>query len=363
MTIDKTETSALGKVRNLADQAIHNKFVDAAVVVTGAVVACKTGLFGRALERGMEFFPRADALMTQVDSMLLKRAGGTSADEALSARLKGAVEGFQPGSVFQPIKTPASTPIDYTLDRIRATVNAVWQTGTAPQFAELGDHSPIALEAYTDAKGFIHPSAYIHESAVIAPNARVHEGAFVGDGAVIDSGAVIGKHAHVGERALVGEFSIIGNRAFVGHDANIGHHVVVNDFAAVHEFAAVDDNGVLGERSFILSHTKMGKGASLGIRAHVGKNGSIGDGVVIADGAGISRNVLIGNGAEIGAFGNVNGCAEIGAGAKVGSQALVMTASKVPDNFVVPPDTLFLKEDLAPGIFRRKRLVTRLVTK
>ena len=129
MTMDKTEPSGLGRVETLADEAIHNKFVDAAIVGVGAVVALKTGAFGKVAECIMGAFPRSDALMAKVDGMLPESMGRTATDEKLLARLDGAGAGLR-------AKTPAGTPIDYPL-KLRSTFSrgdatpGAWISGTS----------------------------------------------------------------------------------------------------------------------------------------------------------------------------------------------------------------------------------------
>jgi len=165
---------------------------------------------------------------------------------------------------------------------------------------------------------------------------RIHPTAEVSDQAVIGDGSSVWHHAQVREGVTIGRNSIIGKGVYVDAGVPIGDNVKIQNYVSVYHGVAIEDGVFIGPHvcftndlkpravnpdgslkaadDWVLSQTRIRKGAALGANSTIRCGITIGEWAMIGSGSVVTRDVpahglVFGNPARLRGF--VCACGEI----------------------------------------------------
>lgn len=167
----------------------------------------------------------------------------------------------------------------------------------------------------------------VQPGAVIGPNAEIGAGTIIAAGAVIGAGVKIGRGGYVGPNAniihaLIGDRVIIHSGASIGQDGfgfamGPDGHVKVPQIGRV----IIQDDVEIGGNSTVdrgaLSDTVIGEGTKIDNLVQIGHNVHIGRHCVIAGQVGISGSAVLEDFVVMGGKSGIVGHIRIGAGAQI----------------------------------------------
>ena len=165
---------------------------------------------------------------------------------------------------------------------------------------------------------------------------RIHPTADVSDRAEIGDGSSIWHHAQVREDVKIGRNSIIGKGVYVDAGVPIGDNVKIQNYVSVYHGVVIEDGVFVGPHvcftndlkpravnpdgslkaadDWVLSETRIKKGAALGANATIRCGITIGEWAMIGSGSVVTRDIpahglVYGNPARLRGF--VCACGEI----------------------------------------------------
>ena len=144
-------------------------------------------------------------------------------------------------------------------------------------------------------------AATIADTAVVAPDARIAAGTRVWHHAQVREGARIGRECNIGKGVYVGAGVVIGDRCKVENNASLFEGLTVEDgvFVGPHVVFTNDrrpratnpDGSLQTAADWVLGHTTVRRGASIGAGAIVLPDLEIGRYAMIGAGAVVTRDV------------------------------------------------------------------------
>jgi acetyltransferase-like isoleucine patch superfamily enzyme len=141
----------------------------------------------------------------------------------------------------------------------------------------------------------IHPSAEVSPKASIGRGAKIWHQAQVREGATIGENCIVGKGAYVDFDVSIGANSKLQNGVFVYHGATVAEGVFLGPGVIITNDRvprAINPDGTLKRDSdWQVSHTHIGRGASIGAQATILPGVTIGDFAMVGAGAVVTRDV------------------------------------------------------------------------
>ena len=165
---------------------------------------------------------------------------------------------------------------------------------------------------------------------------RIHPTAEVSDKITIGEGSSIWHHAQVREGVTIGEKCIIGKGVYVDAGVSIGNHVKIQNYVSVYHGVTLEDGVFVGPHvcftndmrprainpdgslkaadDWILSETRIKRGAALGANSTIRCGITIGEWAMVGSGSVVTKDVpahglVYGNPAQLHGF--VCACGEI----------------------------------------------------
>jgi acetyltransferase-like isoleucine patch superfamily enzyme len=165
---------------------------------------------------------------------------------------------------------------------------------------------------------------------------RIHPTAEVSDKITIGEGSSIWHHAQVREGVTIGEKCIIGKGVYVDAGVSIGNHVKIQNYVSVYHGVTLEDGVFVGPHvcftndmrprainpdgslkaadDWVLSETRIKRGAALGANSTIRCGITIGDWAMVGSGSVVTKDVpahglVYGNPAQLHGF--VCACGEI----------------------------------------------------
>lgn len=144
-----------------------------------------------------------------------------------------------------------------------------------------GPHPLPAGEAW------VHPTAVVEDGVTLRPGVRVWHFCHVRRGALLEEGVVLGKGVFVDSEVAVGAHSRIQNGVSIYRGVSVGPWVLIGP----HVVLTNDRYPRAGNRSWQVSETRLGLGASLGAGSVLLCGIEIGPFALIGAGSVITRDV------------------------------------------------------------------------
>lgn len=144
-------------------------------------------------------------------------------------------------------------------------------------------------------------SVYIHPTADVSPKAQLGEGvrvwnqAQIREGAVIGRGCIIGKDAYIDNQVEVGAHCKIQNGVFLYHGVTVEDGVFLGPRATttndLHPRAICPDGTPKGASDWVVTPTRICRGAAIGAGAIIVCGVTIGSFATVGAGAVVTRSV------------------------------------------------------------------------
>ena len=141
----------------------------------------------------------------------------------------------------------------------------------------------------------------IHPSAEVSPQARVGENTSIWHGSQVREGAAIGRNCILGKGVYVDAGVSIGDQVKIQNYVSIFHGVTVEDGVFIgphvcfsndlHPRAINPDGSLKAADDWVLTPTRIGKGASLGANATIVCGVTIGQWAMVGSGSVVTRSV------------------------------------------------------------------------
>jgi acetyltransferase-like isoleucine patch superfamily enzyme len=189
---------------------------------------------------------------------------------------------------------------------------------------------------------------------------RIHPTAEVSDKAKIGDGSSIWHHAQVREGVSIGENCIIGKGVYVDAGISIGNNVKIQNYVSVYHGLTIEDGVFVGPHvcftndmrpravnpdgslkaadDWVLSETRILRGAALGANSTIRCGITIGEWAMVGSGSVVTRDVpahglVYGNPAQVHGF--VCACGEISGKESQNEQAVTMKCQKCSRTFEI----------------------------